>query len=84
MHDISLFFIPLLLSLGFTIVLFLILREVVLWYWKVNERLKVMKSVDEKLTLLEKRLASLDEKIPVILSERGNVRKEMLRNISKR
>jgi hypothetical protein len=31
------------------IVLFLIFRAIVLWYWRVNEGIALLKSIDEKL-----------------------------------
>lgn len=36
------------------IALFLLLREVFCWYWKVNRRLATLESIDEKLALLIK------------------------------
>jgi hypothetical protein len=35
--------------LALTIVLFLVFRAIVLWYWRVNEALTLLKSIDEKL-----------------------------------
>jgi hypothetical protein len=31
------------------IVLFLLFRAIVLWYWRINEGITLLKSVDEKL-----------------------------------
>jgi hypothetical protein len=31
------------------IVLFLIFRAIVLWYWRINEGIALLKSIDEKL-----------------------------------
>ncbi len=31
------------------VVLFLIFRFIVLWYWRVNEAITLLKSIDEKL-----------------------------------
>ena len=31
------------------IVLFLVCRAIVLWYWRVNEGIALLKSIDEKL-----------------------------------
>jgi hypothetical protein len=31
------------------VVLFLVFRFIVLWYWRVNEALALLKSIDEKL-----------------------------------
>lgn len=38
------------------VVLFLIFRELVLWYWRVNQGIELLKGIDEKLgrLLLEK------------------------------
>ena len=35
-----------------TIVLFLIFRELANWYWKINERVSILKSIDKNLKLL--------------------------------
>jgi hypothetical protein len=35
--------------LGVLIALFLIFRQIVLWYYRVNERVELLKSIDEKL-----------------------------------
>ena len=48
--------IPLLISLAVIIVLFLILREVNMWYWKINERISIQNQTN---TLLEKILTQL-------------------------
>jgi hypothetical protein len=32
-----------------TVVIFLICRAIVLWYWRVNEGIALLKSIDEKL-----------------------------------
>jgi hypothetical protein len=40
------------LSLGVlaaTVVLFLLLRAIVLWYWRITEGIALLKSIDEKL-----------------------------------
>ena len=39
----------LLVSLVITLVLLLICREIVCWYWKINEALTTLKAIDEKL-----------------------------------
>jgi hypothetical protein len=36
-------------ALAITIVIFLIFRAIVLWYWRVNETVALLKSIDEKL-----------------------------------
>jgi hypothetical protein len=35
--------------LGIATILFLICRAIVLWYWRVNEGIALLKSIDEKL-----------------------------------
>jgi hypothetical protein len=35
--------------LAITVVIFLICRAIVLWYWRVNEGIALLKSIDEKL-----------------------------------
>jgi hypothetical protein len=39
-------------ALFITIVVFLIFRFVVLWYWKINVAIDLLKSIDEKLDRL--------------------------------
>ena len=40
-----------LVSLLITLVLLLICREIVCWYWKINEALTTLKAIDEKLSV---------------------------------
>ncbi len=40
-------------AVAIMVVIFLICRAVVLWYWKVNEAIALLKSIDEKLGRLE-------------------------------
>jgi hypothetical protein len=35
--------------LAISIALFLLFRAIVLWYWRVNEGIALLKSIDEKL-----------------------------------
>jgi hypothetical protein len=35
--------------LAFIVLLFLVFRAIVLWYWRVNEGIALLKSIDEKL-----------------------------------
>ena len=42
---------PLLVLLVITLTLFLICREIVCWYWKINEALITLKAIDEKLSV---------------------------------
>jgi Tfp pilus assembly protein PilW len=41
----------LLVSLFITLILLLICREIVCWYWKINEALATLKAIDEKLSV---------------------------------
>ena len=36
-------------GLAILVVLFLIFRAIVLWYWRVNEQIALLRSIDEKL-----------------------------------
>lgn len=51
------------------IVLFLIFREVVTWYWKQNEIVKVLKGIDEKLEFIARRQGMLSREEQVALHE---------------
>lgn len=42
----------------FIVILFLIFREVVCWYWKINERTKVMGEIKDLLVLINSKLSS--------------------------
>jgi hypothetical protein len=42
-------FVGLIMLLGLAIALFLLFRAIVLWYWRVNEAVELLKSIDEKL-----------------------------------
>ena len=37
------------IAIGFCVLLFLIFRVIVLWYWRVNEAIALLKSIDDKL-----------------------------------
>jgi hypothetical protein len=39
-------------ALAVLIVMFLIFRAIVLWYWRVNESVELLKSINEKLERL--------------------------------
>jgi hypothetical protein len=43
--------INLLIGLAIILVIFLIGREIVCWYWKINEALITLKAIDEKLSV---------------------------------
>jgi hypothetical protein len=36
-------------GLAIIVVLFLVFRAIVLWYWRVNEGIALLKSIDEKI-----------------------------------
>lgn len=44
--------VPALLIIAIMILLFLLLREVVMWYWKINERIKLQKETNVLLAKL--------------------------------
>ncbi|HEY2679183.1 MAG TPA: hypothetical protein VGI65_19610 [Steroidobacteraceae bacterium] len=37
------------ITVAIAIVVFLVFRAIVLWYWRVNEAVELLKSIDEKL-----------------------------------
>jgi hypothetical protein len=39
----------LIVFLAISVLLFLLFRAIVLWYWRVNEGIALLKSIDEKL-----------------------------------
>ena len=43
--------IPLLFLFAILLILFLLGREIVCWYWKINEALDTLKAIDEKLSV---------------------------------
>jgi len=40
------------ITVAFLLSIFLLIRVFVLWYWKINERLEVLNSIDRKLSYL--------------------------------
>ena len=54
-HPIDAFF-ALLVALGFLILLFLILRKLVLWYFRIDERVKLMEEQVELLKRIDSKL----------------------------
>ena len=54
-HPIDAFF-ALLVSLGFLILLFLLLRKLVLWYFRIDERVKLMEEQVELLRRIDAKL----------------------------
>ena len=49
-------FFVLLVSFGFLILLFLLLRKLVLWYFRINERVKLMEEQVELLKRIDAKL----------------------------
>lgn len=49
------------LILGISFVLFIILREVMCWYWKINEVVILLKGIDNKLSNTESNKANMDK-----------------------
>jgi len=50
--------IPILIILGVAILVFILIREIVMWYYKINERIKLM---EETNILLRKILMKLPD-----------------------
>lgn len=48
-------------SIGGTLLVFLVARELVCWYWKINEGLKLLQSIDTALRWQNARLAAHDQ-----------------------
>jgi hypothetical protein len=44
-----------LLTLLILIVVFLIFREILCWYWKINERISILKEINRKLDMVSNR-----------------------------
>ncbi|NLA92456.1 MAG: hypothetical protein GX842_03310 [Spirochaetales bacterium] len=40
------------LGLAITIILFLILRQVFCWYWKINRMVSLLQSIEQKMAIL--------------------------------
>jgi hypothetical protein len=53
----------LLIALIIAIVVFLICREIVCWYWKINIRVKLMEDTVAKLKSISKKLNKISEKL---------------------
>lgn len=60
-NDMADLLIPLLIFLAITIVLFLILREINMWYWKINERISIQNQTNFLLEKILSQLKSTDE-----------------------
>ena len=46
--------------IAFILLLFLIFREIVCWYWKINERLDVLYDIRKELSILNKSVARME------------------------
>ena len=57
--------IGLLVALAVVFLVFLIIRAIILWYWRVNEGIALLESIDNKLTVL----TSSDEKLALLVNE---------------
>ena len=44
--------IPILMALAIFAILFIVLREFICWYYKINEKIKLMKELNENIKLL--------------------------------
>lgn len=47
-------------------IVWLLLREMRLWYWKINNLLKALKHVDKRLSRLESRMDALQQEVDII------------------
>jgi len=65
------FLIPLILGLAVTIIIFLVLREVVLWYFKINQLISLQKIIAEtQLKVFEQNGGKVNwEKIKKVLHD---------------
>lgn len=63
------------LILFFTIVLFLVIREVVTWYWKINRIVDLLENIDSNLASLvdenDKKDIVFDEKKDLVKVHKG-------------
>lgn len=60
-HPIDAFF-ALLISLGFLILVFLMLRKLFLWYFRIDERTKLQQEQNEILKSIAIRMGAMEEK----------------------
>jgi len=56
--------IPLLFLLVILLIVFLLGREIVCWYWKINDALDTLKAIDEKLSVQINIMARSQQKNP--------------------
>ena len=50
-------FFPVIIGIGFIIILFLLLRAFWLWYWKINNIVELLKGIDSKLVVVKNSLS---------------------------
>ena len=49
-------FLPVVIGIGFMIIVFIILRAFWLWYWKINNIVEILEGIDSKLLVLQRKL----------------------------
>lgn len=47
-------------SIGVVVIIFLVIRSLVLWYWRVNEALDGLHALHEQLVLINRNLESIE------------------------
>ena len=52
---------PIILGIGFIIIIFLIFRTFWLWYWKINNIVELLEGIDAKLLVLKNNLSTNTE-----------------------
>ena len=50
-------FFPVIIGIGFMIIVFLILRAFWLWYWKINNIVELLEGIDSKLLVVKNSLS---------------------------
>ena len=48
---------PVIIGIGFMIILFLLLRAFWLWYWKINNIVELLEGIDSKLLVVKNSLS---------------------------
>lgn len=46
-------FFGIILAIGILFVIFLVIREIICWYWKINEGIELLRSINDKLSTLK-------------------------------
>ena len=54
-------FFPVIIGIGFMIILFLLLRAFWLWYWKINNIVELLEGIDSKLLVVKNSLSKEPE-----------------------